>query len=350
MNASSAETARWVLDNLPNPFKVRAVIAVDANIILKDLKREVEKGGASLLEALHASHARIVMSADDERKIVPNAREQFPRQAEAMLAQWAQLCEHATIVDPAGLPLTKRAEVVRARDQDDVALALVAHVVGATHALTYDQHFATVFPVIHEQGKNGAPRTHSSLATVLRDQGRADHLNALWLDGTSISMQAGGSAIKELAKLLGPRGRLVAGALLGVAGLWTLASPKGRSGLAKVSEAALNGFALLHEHTTFTPEQRDAMNAALAPHVYDAEATPDPFINAARRLARAIDSATTTQLAGRLQAEQGHTITATLLAEHLRRFPGVFTQMSRGRWVLGRLGRYVDPRPEGQRS
>lgn len=309
------------------------VLVVDANLIIRDLKRMAktpEGPRPALFELLSAPHGRLVMSASDLAEVSPgisrlegNIRRKWPQQAEAMLHVWrTEVAPHVMVLDPAGIADTALSAAVRTpeRDPDDADLALLGYVLDADGVLTYDQEaFAGLLPTLGQQGE------HGRVLSAFRDELRVQETFA-FVFGLPVSVVATGlgTAVQALTRRgisPGIQGAVALG--LGAAlMLW----PRGRAVLGRV----LTEYGTAVEALTPPPKVHAQIKAQKARVAFAWPETEDPVVQVARYLVRQQGVCSCTALVKRLNLP----LTAGALFARLDAHPGLFTLYTGRRWGI----------------
>lgn len=312
------------------------VLAIDANIMISDLRRTVKGEGqaehkpVAILEMLAAPRLRFVMSSADlqlgedglsrlERNV--STKEKDALLAAEMLRVWrTQFLPFMHVLDPRGFAPTEASLKVLDRDRDDEPLARLAHIVGADALLTYDQHFNDAFPVLPE-------RLHGMILSSFRDELRVEEFHG----NLAVFPTLGGAAIYQsleaLARALNVRPTIVFGAALAIFGA-SMFNPRWRGGVQTVLKAVTEFL------VATTPELKVREEIRMAQHKVTLEPLPasDPLVQVARYLAHITGSKTSTALVKELFLH----MTPGRLAAALGDRTGVFEQVRPGRWTLRR--------------
>lgn len=308
------------------------VIALDANIVMTDLHRLAKENGKppALLELAAAARVRLIMSAED---LKPNeagvsrmehniaTRDDYAAQANAMLDLWRhQIRPGIHVLDPTGFNKTDMSRQVEARDIDDEPLARLVHVVGADAFFSSDRHFKGLLPVLKHS-------MHGSILSWLRHSGRVEQAQEIMGSLPGIAMVAVNESVKGIARLL-KRPVTEVWLALGLLGGAALASPAVRRAL----PGGLAGYVGMLSSIEPDAEVIEQIQTAWQTVRVVPQGSDEPLVQMARFLAHRTTSVTTTEGVRKL----GVSMTPGQLARCLQAHPGVFCEVSRGRWELRR--------------
>lgn len=321
------------------------VVAVDANMLV-NLARHLVKNGSlpALLELANAGYIRIVISADDVAlvpqsqktdddmcpRVVRSMRRAYPKYADELQQVWeTELRPLLHVIDPSPLVDTPRSAAVRARDADDAMLARVAELVGADYFFSSDKEaFGNgEWPMVGTGGHVKDQEAWAGIGEVsaaMRNNRRVEESTQLFLAPIPLTGLAVQEASKSLGKALGVPPVLVGLGLVGLSGLAAWAMPSLRDPLWRGAK----DYGRFIMQIQMTPEEYSYNAALLEPYHMKWEAPTEIITWAARKLAHARHGATTTELA------KGTKLSVAEWRVWLTKYPGIFYEVSRGRWVL----------------
>ena len=313
-----------------------AVLLIDANVIMRDLRAAVmnpEQPPSALFELLGAPHGRLVMSAGDVAEVAPgvtrlerNIRRKFPREADAMWQLWTtRVHGRMLFLDPAGLPDTTLSATVRQpdRDPDDADLALLGWVLDADGLLTYDAAaFGGLVTTLGAQGVGG----HGMYLCAFRDDLRVKEVVTMMVGVPMFT--AGAVGLHEALKQRGVSPAVQAAGALGLTAMLAL-WPASRTVIGR-AVMQYGSLAMSMNPTQEVTRQIQEARAQVRP---EWPATEDPVIHCARYLVRARGTRTCTELVQHLKLP----LTPGELYGRLQASPGLFQEQERRRWSIRRV-------------